>query len=649
MQGPRRVRLIALPFVLGAALLCASAASGHRVDDFGLTVTITGPGTVTGPGINCRQSSGDCVEILTAGTSVTLTEAPDPGATFTGWGGFGGCSGTGTTCTITMDDNKALAADFTAGGGGGGGTQGLSLTVTGAGTVTGSGISCGNGATDCSELYATGSAVTLTATPASGSTFTGWGGACSGSAATCTVTMSAAQSVSATFATGGTGQATLTVNVTGSGQVIGPGINCGNGGTDCTENYPTGSAVTLVEVAGSGTTFTGWGGSCTGSQVTCTVSMTAAKTVSATFGGSGSQATLTVTVSGSGRVTGPGISCGLGNTDCSEVYAASTTVTLTETPASGASFAGWGTACTGASTTCTILMNASKSLTASFTQGSTQKILTVTLAGSGRVSGPAISCGTSVHDCSNAYNDGTIVTLIATPASGAVFLGWGGACSGTATTCTVLMNAPRAVSASFSRPGANTGVFTVRSLGNPVVVRTSVGWSVSLRFFTNRSASALLRLSLSGRLVSAFTFSPRAGNVLVGPFNVARQGTYRFRLTLTDANGNVAELAWNSCLSVSGCGTFRPAGAFVVGRAVTATRTSTGWVVHVHFQASAAGVATIRMTRAGRLVSSGRFAFHRGAVVVNLPARQAGLHVITLTARSSTGRQVRISWNALLS
>ncbi|MFN2590153.1 MAG: hypothetical protein ABR518_05240 [Actinomycetota bacterium] len=42
--------------------------------------------------------------------------------------------------------------------------------------------------------------MTLTATAASGSTFTGWSGACSGTAATCTVTMDAAKTATATFA-----------------------------------------------------------------------------------------------------------------------------------------------------------------------------------------------------------------------------------------------------------------------------------------------------------------------------------------------------------------------------------------------------------------------------------------------------------------
>src|SRR5262249_40010223 len=69
---------------------------------------------------------------------------------------------------------------------------------TGSGTVTSApaGITCG---TTCSGNYASGTAVGLTATPATGPTFSGWsGGGCSGTG-TCTVTMSAATTGPATL------------------------------------------------------------------------------------------------------------------------------------------------------------------------------------------------------------------------------------------------------------------------------------------------------------------------------------------------------------------------------------------------------------------------------------------------------------------
>jgi lysyl endopeptidase len=78
----------------------------------------------------------------------------------------------------------------------------FSLSVSkpgnGSGTVVSvpSGINCG---TACSAPFARGTSVTLTATPAAGSTFAGWSGACSGAGTSCSFVMNAASSVTATF------------------------------------------------------------------------------------------------------------------------------------------------------------------------------------------------------------------------------------------------------------------------------------------------------------------------------------------------------------------------------------------------------------------------------------------------------------------
>jgi hypothetical protein len=69
---------------------------------------------------------------------------------------------------------------------------------TGTGTVTSdpAGIDCGE---ECGEVYPLGTIVTLTAAPAPGSAFVGWGGACSGASIRCTVEMSAVRTVTARF------------------------------------------------------------------------------------------------------------------------------------------------------------------------------------------------------------------------------------------------------------------------------------------------------------------------------------------------------------------------------------------------------------------------------------------------------------------
>lgn len=85
--------------------------------------------------------------------------------------------------------------------------------------------------------------------------------------------------------------------------------------------------------------------------------------------------------------------------------------------------------------------------------------LSVAVVGNGVVSSqPAgIDCG--VH-CSAEVTLGTKVHLTATPSTGNVFSSWNGACSGTATTCTLTVNSAQSVTAMGSDLGAGTQVLT---------------------------------------------------------------------------------------------------------------------------------------------------------------------------------------------
>jgi uncharacterized repeat protein (TIGR02543 family) len=56
------------------------------------------------------------------------------------------------------------------------------------------------------------------------------------------------------------------------------GINCG---TTCSANFASGTVVTLTETPGTGHTFGGWSGACTGTASTCSVTVSAAKAVTA--------------------------------------------------------------------------------------------------------------------------------------------------------------------------------------------------------------------------------------------------------------------------------------------------------------------------------------------------------------------------------
>lgn len=91
------------------------------------------------------------------------------------------------------------------------------------------------------------------------------------------------------------GSFTLLVTKSGSGTITSSpsGITCG---ATCGANYTSGTNVVLTASPSSGYVFSGWNGACTGSGTTCTVSMTATKSVSATFTGSGGGTPTTYTV-----------------------------------------------------------------------------------------------------------------------------------------------------------------------------------------------------------------------------------------------------------------------------------------------------------------------------------------------------------------
>jgi hypothetical protein len=203
--------------------------------------------------------------------------------------------------------------------------------------------------------------------------------------------------------------------------------------------------VTLTANPAAGSVFGGWSGACAGQSTTCTVSVTAPTNVTATFT---PLYTLTVGTSGSGTVASnpTGIAC---PGDCAETYVSGTTVVLTATPATGSAFSSWTGACAGSSAVCTLSITSVMSTVANFGPAVT---LTVTVSGTGTglvASSPAgITCPS---DCSEPYAKGQVVTLTATPTNGSMFLGWSGACSGSATTCTVTMSAGKAVTAKFRR------------------------------------------------------------------------------------------------------------------------------------------------------------------------------------------------------
>jgi uncharacterized repeat protein (TIGR02543 family) len=287
----------------------------------------------------------------------------------------------------------------------------------------------------------------------------------------------------------------LTVAVTGSGSVGSDsgGVTCSDSGGTCAAGYDAGTLVTLTATSGPHSTFVGWSGACTGTDVSCRVTMDQARDVTAVFttfqpdlaiakshtgsfaqGGTGSYLVSVSNVGTSasfGRVTvsdqaptgltvtalsGDGWTCDVPSATCTRSDSLApagsfppVTVAVSVAGAAPASLTNTATVSGGGD------VNTSNNTATDPTTITSQPYpLTVTVGGkgSGSVSadsGAVAGCTSSGGVCTDTYPSGTVVTLTETTGTGSVFTGWGGACTGTSPTCQVTMDQARNVTATF--------------------------------------------------------------------------------------------------------------------------------------------------------------------------------------------------------
>jgi uncharacterized repeat protein (TIGR02543 family) len=283
----------------------------------------------------------------------------------------------------------------------------VSKSGTGNGDVTSSpaNISCG---VTCSAAFASGTLVALTATSDSGSTFTGWSGACSGTG-TCTVTMDATKNVGAEF----------TAKINGA---------CGSANNQTYTIAPTSNPCTPDAVVSLTPTATGWSWICSGTNGGTPASCSANIQAYAVNFQSGGNGTLTGTASQTIN------------------YGASATA-VTAVPATGYHFVNWtgtgGFVTTTANPLTVSNVTAAQTITANF------------VIDTFGVNFAAGSNGSLTGTISQTINYGASATAVtAVPATGYHFVNWtgtGGFVTSTANPLTVSnVTAAQTITANFA-------------------------------------------------------------------------------------------------------------------------------------------------------------------------------------------------------
>lgn len=429
--------------------------------------------------------------------AVTVRFKPTLGGTFNGnvtFTGGGGATGTVTGVGVVVRSIGVAAAGTTAG---------VSISVSPADNDFKLG-----GTTPFTLKYDDGTVVTLTAPSTSGvNTFSNWTGYTCSPGTTCTVTVNADNiTVTAVY---GTPSRTLNVYsspASGAAITVTPTDknNLSNGSTPFSRLYDINKLVTLTASPVAGYTFSGWVGCDSATGVTCNVTMSADKNVTAAYA---VIPTRTLTVTSSNPSTGVSITVspndknGLGNgtTQFTRTFNNSTVVTLVAaTMAGNNTFANWSGCDSSPGATCTITMGADKTVTANYVAPRT-----LTVASSNPISGVAVTVtpndrsglGNGTTLFTRSYNNNVLVTLTAPLAAGGnPFSNWSG-CDGTSgTVCTVTMIVDKTVTAVYAPPRTLTVASSPAGVSIPVSPTDRNGKSngttpFTLSYFNNQAVT----------------------------------------------------------------------------------------------------------------------------------------------------------------
>lgn len=337
--------------------------------------------------------------------------------------------------------------------------------------------------------------------------------------------------VSAALTGSGTSATTATLTVsksgTGSGTITGMGISCG---ADCSDVGPINRQAMLTAAALPGSQFAGWTGCDSVTNGTCSVTMAASRSVTASFTGNsmmGAMATLTVMKTGPGTISGMGISCG---TDCTESVPVGTTITLTATPMNGSTFVDFLGCDSTMGRSCTLTLNGSRSISGTFEAAATDYVLTVAKSGSGTgtITGTGINCGI---DCNEVVPAGTMRTVSAVPSSNSVLSGWAGCDQELVLDCVVSVTSTRTVTATFTATAAPLA---------PRMLTASVlpNGEVELNWVDTATNEVDFRIDRSSQPTTGFVeVATLPANTTTTTLPGLMVGTYYFRVRATNGGG----------------------------------------------------------------------------------------------------------------
>ena len=413
--------------------------------------------------------------------SATLTATPAAGYAFINWTKNGTVVSTTSTYTFIVEAAGDYVAHFS--------QNSYEITATANPTAGGTIEGAGN--------YVHGATATLTATAATGYTFTSWtkSGTEVSTDASYSFTVTEAAAYVANF-TLNSYEVTVTANPTEGGTVSGAG------------SFNHGTSTTLTAIPATGYAFVNWtkNDAVVSTTATYTFNVTEAGAYVAHFSQNTYAISAVVTPEGSGSVTGTGN------------YTHGATATLTATANEGYNFTNWtdGTTVVSTNATYAFTVDGDRSLKANFTLKSYTIATTANPVDGGVVTG----AGT--------YNHGATATLTATANTGYTFINWtkGNEVVATSATYTVTVTEAATYVANFE-----LNSYAVTAIANPTEGGTTTGTGTY-----NHGATATLTATAN----TGYTFANWTKN------GAEVSTTASMSVTVTEAADYVANFTLNS-------------------------------------------------------------------------------------------------------